>query len=62
MTPSRMVSNTLHQLTLDIDEDFELPIFEKRAKVQRESGDQSTKVSQHKQTFKRYLLEQDNVR
>jgi hypothetical protein len=61
MASSRIV-NALHNIDLDIDEDFELPIFEKKAKVQRETESHSTKISRHKQTFKRYLLENENGR
>lgn len=54
------IDNVMHNISLDnLEEDFEIPVFEKRTKVQREAVN-NHKVRVEKHSFKRFLAEQVN--
>lgn len=58
MTSSQIVNKALQHF---YDEDFDLPIFEKKTKTRPKNDIPLHKVGQrHKPTFKRFLMENEN--
>lgn len=45
---------------IPLDEDFELPIFEKRTKMKKEISEDTQKIKPEKYSFKRFLADQIN--